>query len=70
MSSGRVHQKATVILAGVSVAFCYHYDWTQWHSVGVLSGLVLTPDLDVDHGSISNHTVRSIPIIGSLSELI
>ena len=35
-----------------------------------MSGLVLSPDLDVDNGCIANKHIGSIPFIGGLSEIL
>ena len=64
MSKGKDHAKTTAVLAGISMAVCYKFDLTQWHTVGIFSGLLLTPDLDVDKGCIANHIIRSTPVVG------
>ena len=62
MPSGRVHSAATVVLA-VSGAWITYPSGAPAAQVvaltsGILTGLVLTPDLDVDQGSYSAHVVR------------
>lgn len=63
MPKGTTHAKATVALAVASGLLAYfHFDQTLVHSAaisgGALAGLVLTPDLDVNVGCISNDIVR------------
>jgi len=64
MPSGKSHAYTTVILTGASVVVCEYYGFSQWHSAGVLSGVLLSPDLDIDAGNISNQIIRSIPVVG------
>lgn len=63
MPSGKVHTATTIILsAGLGIAA--YQAGCQINQVaalagGSLAGLLLTPDLDVNHGSISNqHAIR------------
>jgi uncharacterized metal-binding protein len=64
MSKGIVHARATLALAAAGGLFAY----TQGQPLpqvlalagGTLSGLLLTPDLDVDDGCISNEIVRNV----------
>ena len=65
MSKGRTHQKGTAGLAIVSAVLCVSYGFSWWLLYGVLTGFILQPDLDVDKGSITNHVIRSIPVIGN-----
>ncbi|MEN8241729.1 MAG: DUF2227 family putative metal-binding protein [Chloroflexota bacterium] len=62
MPNGRVHAFSTIALAGVSAAALYQFNPNQEINIaavsGVLSGLMLTPDLDVPAGSISQSFVR------------
>ena len=63
MPSGQTHAKATVALAiGGGLLAYFSLDQTLIHSValsgGALVGVVLTPDLDVNNGSISQRIVR------------
>lgn len=59
MPSGNVHTSATIALGvGLGVA-AYYQGWPLIPIVGgTLAGLILTPDLDVEGGSISNHHVK------------
>lgn len=58
MSSGKTHAKATAALAGMSAAFCYWQGYSQIVTLGVISGLVIHPDLDVDRFTQSDTLVR------------
>lgn len=64
MANGRTHAITTLILAGASAIYCQHNDLTQWHTVGIVSGVLIGPDLDVDGGNISNKILRSVPVVG------
>ncbi len=59
MPNGRTHSIATIMLAaGIGIAAHYN-GWPVFPLAGgALAGLVLTPDLDVAGGSISNRWVR------------
>lgn len=64
MSSGKIHSFTTVILAagcGLS-AYQAGYRCPELPALigGTLAGLLLTPDLDVNRGSISNHHARRL----------
>lgn len=63
MPNGTTHARATVALAVAGGAAAYHFGHPLPHVValtaGTLVGLILTPDLDVDDGCISNHIVRA-----------
>lgn len=59
MPDGRTHSTATIFLAAGLGAAAYYHGWPIAPLIGgALAGLVLTPDLDVRGGSISNHLVR------------
>lgn len=59
MPSGTVHATATLMLAtGLGVAAYYNQLPPTEVVIGSLSGLLLTPDLDVANGSISNKFAR------------
>ena len=62
MPNGTTHAKATFALAVAGGATAYHLGHPMPHvialSAGALAGLILTPDLDVDDGCISNRIVR------------
>lgn len=62
MPSGRVHTMTTIVLAVGSVMSGQDTALT----VGILSGLVLSPDLDVDGGFIGLAHLRRVPIVGNL----
>lgn len=64
MPAGKYHFRATLILTAVSGVVCYRYGLSQWHTLGIATGTILTPDLDVDKGCISHKIVRSIPVVG------
>jgi uncharacterized metal-binding protein len=68
--NGKQHAKVTATLALVSVAVCYRYDFTQYHSLGVAAGLFLHPDMDIDAGNITNSYIRNVPVIGSVLESV
>jgi uncharacterized metal-binding protein len=60
MASGRAHNTATLVLAGIAGGIAV-FDGSGaflWASGGVLAGLVLSPDLDVDGGNISLANMR------------
>lgn len=65
MPSGRVHAAITsaaavgLQVAGFSLALRYSEPGLMLLGIGALSGLFLTPDLDVDAGSISHAKVRA-----------
>lgn len=62
MPSGSVHTITTIALAVGTVATGQPTAAT----VGVLSGLILSPDLDVDKGFIGLAHLRRVPVIGWL----
>ena len=61
MPSGRIHTVTTIILSVGSIASGQDAAVT----VGILSGLVLSPDLDVDGGFIGLAHLRRVPFIGT-----
>lgn len=66
MSAGCVHRKASVILAGGFFLGSLAFGSGIEYIVGALAGVMLTPDLDVDHGYIGNQIIRNK--FGSLAE--
>ena len=56
MPSGRVHTVSTLALAACTVPLA-----NPALTVGILSGLVISPDLDVDHGFIGLAHLRRLP---------
>lgn len=58
MSAGCVHQKASVILAGGFLLGSLAFGPGVEYAAGALVGILLTPDLDVDAGNISNQIIR------------
>ena len=62
MPSGRIHSATTVILAAAGTWFSVRAGTpvaqTAALSAGILTGLVLTPDLDVDEGCYSTSLIR------------
>jgi len=65
MSSGCVHQKASVILAGGFLLGSLFYGPGIEYAAGALVGIMLTPDLDVDNGYIGNTIIeRRLGIFG------
>jgi uncharacterized metal-binding protein len=62
LPSGITHSKATIVLAVTGSLVSQHLGHAPIETValtgGVLTGLVLTPDLDVDVGCISKRIVR------------
>lgn len=64
MPSGKVHSFTTIVLSGLSGFVAYHqgYPLVDIAAVagGCLAGVLLTPDLDVNRGSISNKYARRI----------
>lgn len=59
MPSGKTHSMTTIGLALGSVCA-----FEPALTVGILSGLILSPDLDIDEGFLGLHHLRRIPIIG------
>lgn len=60
MPSGRVHTITTLGLAVGSFPIA-----SPAVSVGILSGLILSPDLDVDDGFIGLSHLRRFPLVGT-----
>src|SRR3990167_5935453 len=62
MPSGKVHSMACLAVAGVSTSatFLLGGEWTQVVAIGagVLSGIICSPDLDVDAGHIGDTIIR------------
>ena len=58
MSSGCVHQKASLALAGGFLLGSLAFGPGIEYATGALVGIMLTPDLDVDAGNISNQIIR------------
>lgn len=61
MPNGRVHTLTTLGLAVGSLPFL-----SPPLTVGIISGLILSPDLDVDFGFIGLAHLRRIPIAGKV----
>ena len=61
MPSGRVH---TVTTIGLAVGTCLIVPVPV--TVGILSGLILSPDLDVDDGFIGLAHLRHLPAVGNI----
>jgi uncharacterized metal-binding protein len=61
MPSGRVHSTATALLALASVPV-----GSPAFTVGILSGLILSPDLDVDAGFIGLAHLRRVGCVGNI----
>ena len=61
MSSGNVHRKASLLLAsGFSVgALISQNPDMLLCTVGAITGIIISPDLDVDAGNISNKIIRN-----------
>jgi uncharacterized metal-binding protein len=72
MPGFRLHDKATVLTAGTAAVVVASITGDPWPTLatglGSLGGLILTPDLDVNTGSISQIRVRKWfgPAVGSL----
>ena len=66
MASGKVHARHTASAALVVGAVCVWQGWTLWHAVGVLAGVIITPDLDlIENGGLYALTViRRVPVLG------
>lgn len=71
MPSGSVHTANSLSIAALLSGAAYFYDPVMLTNsdsvalvVGSLSGIFLTPDLDVDSGYIGLRFLRSIPIVG------
>ena len=60
MPSGRVHTMTTIGLAVGSIPLSNPH-----LTVGILSGLILSPDLDVDDGFIGLAHLRRVPFVGT-----
>lgn len=61
MPSGRVHTVTTIGLAVGTALFV-----PAPVTVGILSGLILSPDLDVDDGFIGLAHLRRVPAVGNV----
>lgn len=61
MSSGKVHTTASLMLTGTLCAtgLLNGNIALIWSATGALCGVMLTPDLDVDSGTIHNQYIRS-----------
>lgn len=77
MPSGKIHAANTISLAGTVLAASYFLDpllvsntQVVGFTVGVLSGLILSPDLDCDDGYIGLYFIRQIPAVGPLLSLL
>jgi len=60
MPSGRVHTATTLMLAVGSLPMS-----DPALTVGIVSGLILSPDLDVDEGFIGLAHLRRVPFVGT-----
>lgn len=60
MPSGRVHTVTTLMLAVGSLPMA-----DPALTVGIVSGLILSPDLDVDEGFIGLSHLRHVPFVGT-----
>ena len=49
------HERATLVLAGVSFVACFVFGLDQRHTIGILTGLFVNPDLD--HAEAVNATI-------------
>jgi uncharacterized metal-binding protein len=61
VSAGRTHRKASLILAsafGVGAIISSHPEMIQC-AVGSIVGIMVTPDADVDSGTIANKIIRT-----------
>ena len=58
--SGQTHLRATLALGAASLVLCEVYDQSQMHTLGVFTGALMTPDLDVDQGMYTNYILRKI----------
>lgn len=63
MSSGRTHSLVTSIASGTLIGSMIALDYSIFDSslvgLGCMSGILLTPDLDVDNGNISDSIIRN-----------
>jgi len=62
LATGKQHSYSTSVLAGIilSNSFLLHeFDYVIM-SIGCFVGILLSPDLDVDNGNISNYLLRRI----------
>ena len=60
MATGKQHTRATLALTAVSATVCHIYDLSQLHTLGVVTGVFLRPDLDVEKGNITYAYMRKI----------
>ena len=58
MPSGKIHGAVTLGLTGVSLVSCSVFSLPQEITFGVISGLLIHPDLDVDKGARHLHLIR------------
>lgn len=61
MPSGMTHTTATLILAGATLPL-----GNPAITAGVLTGILLSPDLDVDNGNISLYHLRRVGCVGNI----
>jgi uncharacterized metal-binding protein len=59
VSAGCVHQKASVALASGFLLGSLAFGGGIEYAIGALSGILLSPDLDVDNGNLSNTVIRN-----------
>lgn len=59
MSAGCVHQRASVILAGGFLLGSLAFGPGVEYATGALVGILISPDLDVDAGNVSNKIIRN-----------
>ena len=66
MPNGETHLKITAALIATSAAVCVYGGYSQWHTAGVATGLLITPDLDLaENGSYAMRMLHKIPVVGS-----
>jgi len=59
MSSGVVHKKASILLSAGFLAGSLYNPALVNCAFGALCGIIISPDLDVDRGNISNTIIRN-----------
>ena len=66
MATGKTHEKVAIIVSGATV-FSYLFlpaDLATCLLAGTINGLIVTPDIDVDHTTREERRLENIPIIG------
>jgi len=66
VADGQTHLIGNLVLGSALTAttFIFARDYTLYVFVGAVLGLIVTPDLDIDHATETEHIMRMVPVIG------